>query len=522
MGKLERCAGRVAVVTALWLLGLSLALAVTAVLIPFNDTRLASTLGLTRGYPLYSIGGSGPALDYLYGPVAALVYLPVTICTRPDTAIRLGSLLSRVYALSPLFLLAWLFRRSERNPRGCPLFPHGVLIALAAVALCTADEALLQSTCNITADVPALGAAGLACCGLIASQIGGGLRSEPSTQVLVACGLLLALSITSKLVTIPLLPGLVLLGFFFWGTRAAAKLLLATCLFIALILGAAMARWGREAVMLQMWVVPSSHQLAESGMTFSSLPLLAGVKLIATKSIRLFRAEPWMLWIWLTLIMLGVEGEDSQGGAGGILRRRGPEFLLIVAAFAVLPTATLAIIKVGGSINNYSFFRYFLMMSMEVATLRLTGQADASLSRTLLISSMAFALTFTAVATLNQKGRIWPVGPICSNPTGAAYDYMMAHNDDVYFSYLPSAHLLAQGKLYHFSYGLTDLKLAGRALTFDQFLSFVPKSAKYLAEPPISKDASRDYLTAATKPELRPGLPIQVYRITGAGIPASR
>ena len=60
----------------------------------WNDLRLAPPAALTRGYDLYYLPGDGPMLGHIYGPIAALTYLPVTLLPTPSLAIRAGGSLS--------------------------------------------------------------------------------------------------------------------------------------------------------------------------------------------------------------------------------------------------------------------------------------------------------------------------------------------------------------------------------------------------------------------------------------------
>src|SRR5262245_54414126 len=60
----------------------------------WNGCRLAPTVALTHGYALYYPPNEGPVLDTIYGPVAALAYLPATMFRSPTGAILAGAALN--------------------------------------------------------------------------------------------------------------------------------------------------------------------------------------------------------------------------------------------------------------------------------------------------------------------------------------------------------------------------------------------------------------------------------------------
>ena len=71
----------------------------------WNDVRLIPSFSFVSEYDLYALPDSGPILNMVYGPVAALAYLPATLFSTPTGAILCGSLLSMVFVLVPAFLL---------------------------------------------------------------------------------------------------------------------------------------------------------------------------------------------------------------------------------------------------------------------------------------------------------------------------------------------------------------------------------------------------------------------------------
>ena len=84
----------------------------------WNDVRLIPTFPFVSDYDLYTLSDSGPILNLVYGPVAALAYLPATLFSVPTGAILCGSLLSVLFVLLQTFLPL----REMRHGRGTHLF----------------------------------------------------------------------------------------------------------------------------------------------------------------------------------------------------------------------------------------------------------------------------------------------------------------------------------------------------------------------------------------------------------------
>ena len=49
----------------------------------WNDVRLIPSFSFVSEYDLYALPDSGPILNMVYGPVAALAYLPATLFSTP-------------------------------------------------------------------------------------------------------------------------------------------------------------------------------------------------------------------------------------------------------------------------------------------------------------------------------------------------------------------------------------------------------------------------------------------------------
>ena len=61
------------------------------------------------------------------------------------------------------------------------------------------------------------------------------------------------------------------------------------------------------------------------------------------------------------------------------------------------------------------------------------------------------------------------------------------HPGEVYFPWHPLAGLMAEGRLYHFSYGLSDRELAGYPVSQEHFQRYIPAQTQYVALPEHAK-----------------------------------
>ncbi len=92
---------------------------------PWSAARLAPTLGLVHGYPLYSAPDAGPINGWLYGPVAALAWLPAALADSPRPALAIAAAINLLLLLGPLLFLCLRGGAAPRPAR---------LLAFAAVA----------------------------------------------------------------------------------------------------------------------------------------------------------------------------------------------------------------------------------------------------------------------------------------------------------------------------------------------------------------------------------------------------
>jgi hypothetical protein len=191
----------------------------------------------------------------------------------------------------------------------------------------------------------------------------------------------------------------------------------------------------------------------------------------------------------LILLAVGALGRivlHSEGEAPEPPPRSNGWPLFLVAALAELPLSLMGYVKVGGDANSLSFCLYFLALGgillferVMDASRSAEGRPVASWSSLLVIGlnlSLAFVDKQMIGLALNTKDPAW-------RENRAAELYIRKHPGEVYFPWHPLAHLAAEGKLYHFEYGVFDRGLAGFPVREDHFFRHIPPRTRLVCYP---------------------------------------
>jgi hypothetical protein len=227
------------------------------------------------------------------------------------------------------------------------------------------------------------------------------------------------------------------------------------------------------------WVsnVHSGHRLAVLGEAFVDYVLSNG-------------------WLWLVLLLAAIVGRKCL-----TLRRpdfKSPASLLLLAGVLLVPMSLLGRVKVGGDYNAFSYSAVFLSLAVVMllysAITRLPSTINFSLSpsshRLILLATVAvFALSLVngARSLLTTERET-----VCREQQ--AFEAMRSKPETVYFPWQPLAGLMAEGKLYHFSYGVYDRWLAGRPITPEHFQAHLPAHMEAVG---VMKGSSIGYLRMA-------------------------
>jgi len=403
----------------------------------WSGCRLAPALGWLQGYPLYSPVDAGPVNGWLYGPVAAVAWLPAALARSPAPALLIAAVINLAFLLLPIFAAT---RRATREAR----IDGGLAFAAAAAALLLFYPTWYMAAA-LSVDAVAAGLGAAACVALLGPEAG------PRRIVLAA--LLAALATWTKQVEAPLALGLAAWLWFHRRSRAALGFAAAHAAALLLIAAPVFTLLSARDVVFNLWTVPAHHPLP-GGWSTARVELLELVRYSAP------------LWIPCAgALFLARRGRTAWAPAGASV--------FLVAALAVLPTGVLAAIKLGGDRNSLHSV-YFLAIATALA---LAGEWPAGLRRSRewrtagLLTAAVLATTLSFRQT-EAHARLTALPAQCLSQEDWAF--ARTRPGEIYFPWDPLATLLAEGKMYHFEYGVFDRIAAGRPLTAAQLASGLP------------------------------------------------
>lgn len=416
-----------------------------------NALRLTPSFALVRGYQLYYGAGEGPVLDYIYGPITALVYLPAVVANSPIIALVVAQLISVA-----LFFIPILWLHTGCHPElARPTLP--TVYAFIWFCLVTFySRALSYSAFAVHADAPALGLGAGACAVLYRHDIPPGFWRS-----LLSAGLaVLAIATKQTMLALPLALSIYVLAVSGW--RSFVDYLFC--------LGATCAVLG--AILLSTVDVPA--------FLFNVVTLPASFPIEATKRwVGTFLAH----MCWPLIIVAFVLVADAV-----LVRRpwRGPRsyikdhrwLLFVLVGVSLMPEAYLGSVKFGGDVNSFSLSIYFLWTAVTLGLSSLSS-ARSTLNRDMtrkwgaaLLASVAALFSLVqapSIRDIDASVASWPVQRVVQ-----AYDYARRNPGEMYFPDQPLSVLMAEGKLYHFLYGVYDREVAGLAVTEAHLRAHIP------------------------------------------------
>ncbi|MDX1978290.1 MAG: hypothetical protein SFT94_11525 [Pseudanabaenaceae cyanobacterium bins.68] len=432
----------------------------------WNAARLAPSFALAKGYQLYYGTNDGAVLNTIYGPISAILFLPVTLLTSFNGAIILAATMGALLTLAPVAYV--LLRRPNNRILKLNLF-------FGFCLYCLADPSLNYSTFAVHVDSSALGFGALAAIFLDRDQF------HQSSKNLFLSALFAMLSVWSKQVMLPLLIALPL----YLGLSKDFKSLRRYLIYLSVILVATtglFSLWfGYDNLIFSLWTIPTNHGWingADSLISKLELGFNTLQELISQSR------SLWITGIFLLLIIPTATWRNfSQWCAAN------PGLIFFLCAIATIPTAIAGRVKIGGDVNAFSFPIYFLLIGCfsMISELIETEKKTRFLSITSLIIIPLVIFTHLPSFT-TSKNTFQEVLGLADNPRQKEYLYLRDRPGSIYFPWNPLAGLMAEGKLYHFSYALYDRTLAGFPLTqahFDRYLpaSYAQNQLKVAADP---------------------------------------
>lgn len=449
----------------------------------WNGARLAQSVALMHGYKLYYGPESGPVLRTMYGPTSVLAYLPAAFARSPTAAIFIGEVISILTFFLPIL---WLCLRGNTFNRRDVFYS---CFAFLGFALYTCNLSLSESAFMIHADAPALGFAALACVPLYRCQ------SRTTAVNLFLSALFGTLAVWGKQTLAPLPLALLLYLLIAEGWRCFARYLawlsvtgLAVSLLFLFLFEPGPTLFNMLTPARHPWFVALHN--SNAGFTvgwFDRIKVLtaAGTELLSDVLLP-------VVVVSFAVVSHIFSANSRPPQVRTFFKERGWSMLLMVSLF-LTPAGLAGRVKFGGADNNYSVTTYFLLAALFMVLMESNSNSAAQNSPVLHRAPKLFALTLVIVLAVMQLPSVYHVASaLRALPDAAnqkAYEFALKHPGELYFPWHPLASLMTEGKLYHFDYGLIDLKVSGYPMSDDHFRANIGSSIKGVAfYQPQSKD----------------------------------
>jgi hypothetical protein len=320
----------------------------------WNGARLLPAAAWLRGYPLYTSETTGVINGNIYPPLGTLAFLPAALISHPLPAIIAGSMLALLMYLSPGIVALALFSREAGDGLkgillGCVLYFGVLLITLGP------DHSLFL----IHADAPAMA---LSLGGIIvyAKWWASGNRTA-----LAASGVFFISAIWAKQLAIPLVFVFLCLTFFLGNVRSTVIFVtwsVATIIFWLLILTPVVGDW--STVVFNCWTIPGSHPFYDE-VTGGIMERLTRV---VSQSQSYFKSY-WLYYLLTFAIVLALNIRAKQTAPLYFSFTLAASCL--IASLVQVPFTLLALLKVGGYLNNLVFSVQPLLLGLVVGSLGL-------------------------------------------------------------------------------------------------------------------------------------------------------
>lgn len=418
-------------------------LEIDPVMAPWDGVRLAPSLALRQGWAIYPPVDRGPVLGWIYGPVAALFYVPATLAGEPWAMILAGRSLSLIGFFGPV---AWLLGREAR--RGRLSIATAVLLVGGFAILADGSPALRYASTAILADNPAIGLGAIAL-GLLNVPEG-----VPSPKRLAWAMLAASLAVWSKQ---PAFPVVAIVGGWAWrihGGRAAFRL----ALIPIAVSGGILVIFGGREIALNLLMVPARHPWHT-----------AGFRHVVPALVRAYRPDAWVL----AVLVVGWFARDR-----GLSIRLASWSPFLLGGTLALPIASAGYLKVGGDVNSLAHAVY----PLAVAGVLLVGDGLArSRVRGALLLGLVSLLAWGRVDSLS--GLLVPQSRSWREESRQVVQALRTTPGAIYFPCHPLEHLAVDRRPFHQEYGVFDRDLAGFPLTSEHLRAGIPPNARRLAYP---------------------------------------
>jgi len=429
--------------------------------VDMNASRVLPSVALARGYGLYAGPTDGAVIDFMYGPVGALAFLPAALAATPSAALLIAAVLNVALFFAPM---VWLHLRATPWAIGLAgLLCFGLLAAL--------DGGLSYSAFTIHVDAPAL-ALGAAAAGVLLVRRPGG----DGRRVILSAACT-ALAVWTKQTTAPIAVALPLFLLATDGFATAARHCLWT-LAVGLGLAILFVGWfGLQPMVFNMVTLLTHQPWYGEAEGHGRLPA-------ALNSLRLLAIANRVPALLVVLVaVLAARARDRRAD----WRDEAPWLLLLTIGVLEVPMCVLGGAKVGGYLNTHSYTTYFVLGAATLGLTRLAARRPDG-PATLALAALLVVLVGRFVAApvdLRLVRQAWTRAASWSdNPQQQAYDFARAHPGEAYFPWNPLSTLLASGVLFHSEIGMWDRELAGFEPTPAHLRQHLPADVRLVASRP--------------------------------------
>jgi len=178
----------------------------------------------------------------------------------------------------------------------------------------------------------------------------------------------------------------------------------------------------------------------------------------------------------------------------------------------MLPTALLAIVRIGGDKNNFGIILYFLLLACALILIQIESDSSTEhseiMKRVTRSIPLILVIIFIFVGGLSLYRVKRTLGELSGNPEQVAYEYLKSHPGEAYFPSNPVSHVMAEGKFYHTEPALWARKMAGLRISNEHFRKYAPAKIMILAfsdrtergDYPISREYLPEFSRITTIP----------------------
>lgn len=273
--------------------------------IPWNDMRLAPTIALAQGWPVYPDTASGTINTWMYGPLPVLFMWPAAWASSAAGALLVAAGLTLALTLVPLVLVCWLWPGNDDAAKAR-------LGRVAALLLCLAAWPELHYSVIFSDNLAVA-------CGLVGNLIL--LRARGAGTLWLAAAIATA-AVACKQIALGI-PLAQVLWLGFTSGRRAAMAHAVRCTVAGAVIGlGAVAIFGFAGLWFTLVAIPGGLGWAPDvalrlKMVAPELALLLGLPAVAMVVWRREFARPALLLpalAWLCTLPLGLAGMMKVGG----------------------------------------------------------------------------------------------------------------------------------------------------------------------------------------------------------------